>query len=413
MRVLVLGAGIIGITTAWELLRDGHQVVLIDREAGPAQGTSHANAGLIVGGDTLAWGSPQRLRSLPRVWLGLDPSMRVGFPGPRMIRWGLRFLGQCSAAAWRRNTLLQHRLARYSQQVMADTVAESGVEYDRARGGLLYLFRDARSLDEADRAREVLREAGCTIEVLDAAQLVAREPALAAARVALAGALCCPTDESGDCRGFTERLAAECAARGADLRYGVTASGLRCDAGRVSAVATDHGDIEADAFVACLGCWSPMLARSLGDRLSIYPVKGLSLTFPVADAHRPPTLGGIDEDTHIAFSRIGERLRVTSMAIFGGYDDSHRPAQFARIIDGIRELFPEGADYAQPEYWAGLRPVTPDGAPILGRGSRRNLVYNAGHGSLGWTMACGSARIAADLVLQRSPAIDTASLGPH
>jgi D-amino-acid dehydrogenase len=273
MKVLVLGAGVVGVTTAYELLQDGHEVVVLERESTPAQGASHANAGLLVPGAALAWGSPERLRSLPKVWLGLEQAMRIGFPGPHLISWGLRFLKECTTEAWRRNTLIRQRLSLYSQTVMAAVLAESGVKYDRRTGGVLSIFRDSRSLEHGNRLRDILREDGQKYELLDAAQLVKLEPAFANARTTLAGAILCPTDESGDCHGFTQNLAQICQARGAAFQFGVTARHFISDGNQVTKVATDHGEFSADAFVLCLGCWSPQLAGSLGETLSIYPVK--------------------------------------------------------------------------------------------------------------------------------------------
>ena len=413
MKVLVLGAGVVGVTTAYELLRDGHEVVVLERESAPAEGASHANAGLIVPGDALAWGSPERLRSLPKVWLGLERTMCIGFPGPHLTAWGLRFLKECTSEAWRRNTLLRYRLSHYSQTVMAATLAESGVEYDRTSGGVLSVFRDLRSLEHDNRLRDILREAGQAFELLDATQLVQCEPAFANARTTLAGGILCPTDESGDCHGFTQNLTKICQERGALFHFGTTARHFISDGEHVAKLVTDHGDFSADAFVLCLGCWSPQLARSLGETLSIYPVKGLSLTLPVESGHQPPTLSCSDKDAHIACSRLGDRLRVSSMAAFVGFNTKHRPRQFKYILKGIRELFPNGADYERPKYWAGLRPMTPDCAPILGRGRHHNLLFNPGHGSLGWTMACGTARITADLLLRQPPGTDLSGLGPR
>ena len=413
MKVLVLGAGVVGVTTAYELLQDGHEVVVLERESTPAQGASHANAGLLVPGAALAWGSPERLHSLPKVWLGLEQAMRIGFPGPHLISWGLRFLKECTTEAWRRNTLIRQRLSLYSQTVMAAVLAESGVKYDHRTGGVLSIFRDSRSLEHGNRLRDILREDGQKYELLDAAQLVKLEPAFANARTTLAGAILCPTDESGDCHGFTQNLAQICQARGAAFQFGVTARHFISDGNQVTKVATDHGEFSADAFVLCLGCWSPQLAGSLGETLSIYPVKGLSLTLPIESGHQPPTLSCSDQDAHIACSRFGDRLRVSSLAAFVGFNTKHRPRQFEYTLKSIRELFPNGADYERPKYWAGLRPVTPDSAPILGRGRHHNLLFNTGHGSLGWTMACGSARITADLLLRQPPGTDLSGLGPR
>jgi D-amino-acid dehydrogenase len=237
------------------------------------------------------------------------------------------------------------------------------------------------------------------------------EPALAGAKVPLAGAIYAAKDESGDCHGFTVKLAERCQALGTRFRHGITIRGLDIDGDTVRAVTTDQGDIAGDLFVLSLASDSPSMVRNHGVRLPIYPIKGYSLTLP-ARARGAPTMGGVDEALLVAFSRMGDRLRLTATADFAGYDTDFSERDFTIMLRVARDLFPEGADYDRRDYWSCLRPTTPDGPPVVGRGRHRNLYFNTGHGHMGWTMACGSARILADLIAGRRPDIDPSGLGP-
>lgn len=231
------------------------------------------------------------------------------------------------------------------------------------------------------------------------------DPSLAASRDRFAGAIHCPTDGSGDARMFTRGLADHCAARlGVRFLYGAEITGFAAEAGRIRAADTSAGPVEADEFVVCLGVFSPRFARTLGVSLPIYPIKGYSVTMPIREGDEAPTIGGVDEDNLVAYARFGDRMRVTATAEFAGFSKTHKPADFTRMLAAIRDLFPRGADYARPDHWAGLRPMTPEGTPIFGRGGRYgNVVFNTGHGHMGWTMAAGSARIAADIVGRVTP----------
>ena len=238
------------------------------------------------------------------------------------------------------------------------------------------------------------------------ARAIEIDPALEPARDKLAGAIFCPSDESGDSRLFTQGLAAVCENMGGRFHYGTTIRRIAVAGERVERLVTDRGELEAEAYVLALGCDSPILARQLGVKLPIYPIKGYSVTIPVASANRAPRIGGVDEDNLVAYVRMGERLRITATAEFAGYDLSHRPRDFRHMLAAARDLFPEGGDFDRPSYRACLRPMTPQGTPIFGLGRQSNLYFNTGHGHMGWTMACGAARIAADLVAGRTPAID-------
>jgi D-amino-acid dehydrogenase len=403
VHAVVLGAGVVGVTTAWQLLADGHEVTVIDRQPAAARETSFANAGHISAGHALPWANPRALGTLVRSLRSREEPLRFRFHAdPAFWRWSLAFLGQCTAARTRRNARVMHRLCRYAQQALDQLVADTGVEYDASRAGVLYLYRTQAALEHGVANSRILADAGQELEVVDRERAAAIDPALAPTKDRLAGAIYCPTDWSGDCAKFSLALAGRAAARGARFLYGTTIAAVDAVGDRVTRVRTDDGDVAGDVYVLALGSYSPLL-EGVRERLPVYPIKGYSLTLPIDGANNPPTVGAIDEDTLCAYVRLGDRLRVTSVAEFAGYDTDHRPADFAHIVRSVRELLPNAADYSRPQYWACLRAMTPQGTPILGRGRYQNLFYNTGHGHLGWTMACGTARITADLIAGRPP----------
>ncbi|MEE8189668.1 MAG: D-amino acid dehydrogenase [Kiloniellales bacterium] len=411
MKVLILGAGVIGVTTAYRLLEDGHEVEVIEKNPTAAEETSAGNAGLIAPGHSYAWASPAApgilLKSLYTPGQALRFKLR---PDPRLWAWSLKFLRQCTAGRARINTLRKNRLCLYAQKALHEMVAETGIEYDGLDGGLLYLYRDAAGFELAALKTELLSEGGQKLEIIDAARAAEIDPALEPVKHKLAGAVYCPGDESGDSRMFSLGLAEICAKLGARFHYGTTIRGIAAEGGRIEKVATDKGEFRAEAYVLALGCDSPLLARRLGVRLPIYPIKGYSVTLPVDGSNLAPRIGGVDEENLVAYVRLGDRLRVTATAEFAGYDLSCRPSDFSHMLAAIKDLFPRGADWERPAYRACLRPMTPEGTPILGLGRHPNLYFNTGHGHMGWTMACGTARITADLIAGRSPEIDLAGM---
>lgn len=405
MKVLVMGAGVAGVTAAYQLLKDGHEVVVVDRQPEAANETSFANAGLVAPGHSFAWASPKVPKILLRSLWRNDQAFRLKFvPDLAMWRWMAKFLGQCNAEAAKRNTLIKHRLCVYSQAKLEETVAETGVEYDGVSGGLLYLHRSQAALDEAVNNMSILRDDGQEIEVVDRDRIAEIDPALAPTKDNFAGGIYAPTDGSGDARIFTQELAKVCEAKGAVFHYDTPIKSVTAEGDRIVGIETEtKGRLTADSYVMALGCYSPFLARPLGHDLPVYPVKGYSLTIPIAGANNPPTIGGVDEQNLVAYARMGDRVRVTATAEFAGFSWTHKPADFRHMMKSIQDLFPDGCDYSQPEYWAGLRPMTPEGTPILGFGRHNNLVYDTGHGHMGWTMSCGTARIVADLVGGKTP----------
>jgi len=404
MKILVLGSGVAGVTAAWRLLEDGHEVSVVDRQPAPAQEASHANAGLVAPGHSFAWASPKVPKILLKSLWRDDQAFRFRLtPDPRMWAWSLKFLRQCTAARARVNTLRKHALCIYSQRLFRELVEETGVDYDGCTGGLLYMYRTAGTLERGIANMRILAEDGQEQEIVDPDRIAEIDPSLSSARDKIAGGIYCPTDESGDARLFSANLAKLCQARGAEFHFDTSVEAIIADGDRIERVATSRGDMRADMYVLALGCYSPHAVRALGVNLPIYPVKGYSVTLPVEAGNNAPTIGGVDEDNLVAYCRMGDRMRITATAEFAGYSTSYRPSDYVKMLSSVKDLFPDGGDYEQLEYWAGLRPMTPEGTPILGFGRHRNLCYNTGHGHMGWTMACGAAAIVSDLIGGRAP----------
>jgi D-amino-acid dehydrogenase len=406
MKALVLGAGIAGITTAYELNRAGFAVTVIDREAEPASFTSFANAGLFAPGHAYAWSSPAAPGILLKSLWRNDQALRFR-PSldPAFWRWMGRFWSQCTPERAALNTKRKVRLCNYSQAVFHETLSRVPIPYDGRKGGLLYFYRTPEGFDAAAAKSAILREEGCEIVSLDRDAIAKIDPALEPVKHLLAGALYAKNDESGDCRLFANNLAKWLAGQGVIFKFGVNIEGLEVDTDRVSAVITSQGRDLADVIVLCLGVYAPHLVRQLGVDLPIYPVKGYSITAPVAGRNNPPAIGGVDEESLVAYAPYGDRLRVTATAEFSGYGRHHRPSDFAHMLKTMKQLFPAGANWSQAEYWAGLRPMTPEGTPILGQGRQTNLWYNCGLGHMGWTMSHATARLTADLIAGKKPAI--------
>lgn len=407
MRIVILGAGLLGVASAYYLAKDGHQVTVLDRQPEPARETSFANAGLLTPNHCFPWAGPGApLKVVQSLWnpgaaLRLRPHLNA-----QLLDWGLKFLSHCSSARFRSNTLAKAALCFYSMAETDRVTAETGISWHRNRKGVLYLFRDRHELKEADHAAALLREAGAEIGPIEWDAVVAMEPALAHARTKFAGALHGRSDETGDARQFTQQLAEAARRLGVEFRFGVTIDGFRLAGDRVAALATSAGEIGADCFVLAAGSYSPHLAKTAGLRLPIYPIKGYSITLPVQDPAQAPQTGGLDEGTLVAFSRLGDKVRLTSVAEVVGYNTDYAPADFVHIINTARELFPHGMAFDRTEYWSCLRPATPDGPPVIGPTPVKNLWINAGQGYLGWTMCCGSARLLADQMAGRKPELD-------
>jgi D-amino-acid dehydrogenase len=415
MRVLVLGGGVAGVTAAYFLAKDGHEVTLVEEQEGVGRDASSANAGIIAPGHSFAWASPKAPGMLLRSLLGQETAIRVRPRlDPALIAWGLRFLRECTEARARRNTIVKLRLCQYSQAVMTDLVRAEGIEYHAVNRGALYLFRDPRELEAGVRKMALLGEHGQRQEVLDPGQVARLEPAFEPVQQKIAGAVRDVGDSSGDSHLFTESLARICRDKlGVTVRLGARVTALRAEGDRVTGAVTTAGVFTADAYVLALGVGAPRVARTIGVRLGVYPAKGYSSTFPIRADGVAPTVPGVDEQWLVGWSRQGDRLRLTSTAEFAGYDRSWTPRDFNNILRLARDLFPDAADWERGQFRACLRPMTPDGPPVLGTGRHRNLYFNAGHGHMGWTMAFGTARIVTDLVAGRKPDHDPAGLGPR
>ena len=408
MKVLVLGGGVIGVTTAYYLAKDGHEVTVVERHPAAASETSYANAGLVAPAHAYAWASPKAPKILFKSLFMKDQALRLKLRAdPRMWRWALRFLAQCTEERARINTLCKLRLCVYSVERLNEVVADTGVAYDGLAKGNLYLYRSGQSFEKGVAHTAILREQGVEMRVLDRDGLAGIEPALEPVKDRLAGGMHAPGDQSGDARMFTRNLAAWCTGHlGVHIEYDTRVTALVASGGRIERAVTDRGARDADAFVLAAGHGSPFLGAPIGVELPIYPCKGYSVTVPVGRSNLSPKIGMVDEDHLVAFCPMGNRLRITSTAEFSGYDKSHSAKDFRAMFHVARDLFPGGGDYSRPEHWAGLRPMTPTTVPIFGFARYRNLMLNVGHGHIGWTMACGSAKVVSDLLAGRDPGID-------
>jgi D-amino-acid dehydrogenase len=407
MKTVVLGGGIVGVATAYFLAKAGDQVVVVDRCEGVALETSFANAGLIAPGHSYTWASPRAPKILLKSLFAQGQALRLKLNADwRMWAWCWLFLRNCTVERSRLNTSRKVRLCRYSQQLLQQATLEERLTYDRISRGLLYLYRDPVSFERGVSNMSILADNGLPLVTLDRHAVIAREPALAASASSIEGAIYCPSDESGDAHLFTRELERRCRELGVEFQLGTTIREVRASADQIEYVDTSRGRVSGDRYVLALGSYSPFLARRLGYRLPIYPVKGYSVTLPIDESHEPPMLGGVEENQLVAWARFGQRLRLTATAEFCGYDTNHSPADFAHMLQTSKALFPNGADYQRPSYWAGLRPMTPEGTPLIGPTRHRNLFLNTGHGHMGWTMSCGTAKILVDLMSGRRPDID-------
>ncbi|THF56335.1 D-amino acid dehydrogenase [Ollibium composti] len=412
MRILVLGAGVVGTAAAAYLARDGHEVTVVERHDQVARGTSYCNAGLVSPGDATAWASPEALKTFFRGIFNHNLGIRVRLRAdPYFYLWSLRFLRQCTTPRLRANSLAKLRLALYARDCINELSAEAGIGYDERKRGIFYFFRSQRSFDTGSANYRFLGEHGLPIEIVGRDRIAEIEPGLAAVKDKIAGGIYSPVDQTGDSRQFTERLAAYAADKlGVVFRFGTTVEALDTEGDRVRAVRTSSGPLEADAVVLCMGPESGLLGRRHGLDLPVYPVKGYAMTVPLEDPSKGPTMGGADEDSLIGYSRLGDRLRVSSTAEFTGFDRNWKPRDFASIFRAAHDLFPGSFDEKKAELWAGLRPMMPSSVPVIGRARYRNLYLNTGHGHLGWTTSCGSGKVLADLVAGREPEIDTQAL---
>ena len=413
MRVLVIGGGVIGVTSAWYLARAGHEVTVLDRQPGPALETSYANARDVSPGYSSPWAGPGvPVKAIKWLLMKHGPLAIRPRLDPRMASWVLQMLANCTSRRYAVNKARMVRLAEYSQVVQTALNEELGLQYDHRTQGTLQLFRTQKQLDGIYKDTEVLREGGVPFEVLDQDGCIRAEPGLKATRDLFVGGLRLPRDETGDCFKFTNALADHATTtQGVTFQYGTTIQALIAEGGRITGVKTDKGVVTADAYVLALGSYSPQMVKPLGMTLPVYPVKGYSITAPIIDEPAAPVSTIMDESYKVAITRLGDRIRVGGMAEISGYNNILPEQRRNTLEHSVGSLFPGAGDLKAASYWSGLRPMTPDGTPVIGKTGLDNLFLNTGHGTLGWTMACGSARVIADLISGRTPDIETADLG--
>lgn len=412
MKIIVLGSGIIGVTTAYYLARQGHEVEVIDRQPAAALETSYANAGQVSPGYSAPWAAPGiPLKAIKWLFSQHSPLVIRPTADPKQWWWMAQMLRNCTADAYSVNKARMLRLASYSRECFGALRAETGIRYDERTQGTLQLFRTQKQVDDAANDITVLEQCGVPYELLDPSGCIAAEPALARVREKIAGGLRLPNDETGDCFQFTQALAALAAERGVVFRYQTAIRGIEAEGGRITGVVTAAGRLRADSYVMALGSYSPQLLKPLGITIPVYPVKGYSITVPISDPSGAPVSTVMDETHKVAVTRLGDRIRAAGTAELAGYDLSLRESRRRTVDHVVRDLFPAGCDVAQGEFWCGLRPMTPDGTPLVGATSISNLYLNTGHGTLGWTLSCGSGHLLADIISGRTPEIRSDGLG--
>ena len=417
MKVAVLGSGIIGVSTAWWLSQSGHEVVVIDRRAGPAQETSLANGGQISVSYAEPWANPQAPLKLLR-WLARDDAPLLFRPQLdwRQWMWGLAFLRECLPSRLAPNIRAMVRMAEYSRATLRGMRAQMGIQYEHLERGILNFYRDPHEFEASQQAAGLMRDFGVERRVIGPDEVIAIEPALAPHRGTIVGGDYTPEDESGDVHLFAAALAQHCQAAGVEFRFNTQATRLESAGGSVQAVELigpdgRYGRLTADAYVVAMGSYTPTLVRPLGVPCNVYPAKGYSATFAVVAPERAPTVSLTDSSHKVVFSRLGNRLRMAGTAELAGYDRSLNAARCDALLRLARELFPDALDFEGVSYWAGLRPSTPSNVPLIGQTRIPNLYLNTGHGTLGWTMGAGSGRALADLLSGRRPEPDFPFLG--
>ncbi|MBR0785199.1 D-amino acid dehydrogenase [Bradyrhizobium iriomotense] len=411
MKVLILGSGVIGVTSAYYLARAGHDVTVVDRQPEPALETSFANAGEVSPGYSSPWAGPGVPVKAVK-WLLMKHGPLVIRPklDPVMWVWLLKMLRNCTSARYAVNKSRMIPIAEYSRDCLRDLRRDIGIQYDERSQGTLQLFRHQSQLDGTGEDIAVLKQYGVPFEVLSREGCIAVEPALGGVKEKFAGGLRLPQDETGDCHMFTQALAKHAQALGVRFMFNTGIDRIVTDGARVSGVATSAGLLQADAYVLALGSYSSQMAAPLGISLPVYPVKGYSITVPIKDASGAPESTVMDESYKVAITRLGNRIRVGGTAEISGYSSKLYDARRATLDHSLTDLFPRGGDLSKATFWSGLRPMTPDGPPVIGPTQYANLHLNTGHGTLGWTMSCGSGRVLADMVSGKKPDIDVSAL---
>jgi D-amino-acid dehydrogenase len=405
MRIVILGSGVIGVTSAYYLGKAGHQVTVIDRQPGPALETSFANAGQISPGYASPWAAPGIPLKAVKWMMQRHAPLSIMPDGTLFqLQWMWQMLRNCTPQRYAVNKERMVRLAEYSRDCFKTLREEAGIAYEGRQRGTMQLFRTEKQFADAEKDIQVLKDSGVPYELLTRDELARAEPALHAVKDKLVGSLRLPNDETGDCQLFTARLARMAETLGIKFRYNVRIDSLAVAGGAIQGVKCGAELVQADAYVVALGAYSTSLLQSVVG-IPVYPLKGYSITVPIVNAAMAPTSTILDETYKIAVTRFDDRIRVGGMAEIAGFDTRLNPRRRATLEMVVNDLFPGAGDTAKASFWTGLRPMTPDGTPIVGRTPVRNLFLNTGHGTLGWTMSCGSAQLLADLMSAKKPAI--------
>ena len=412
MKILILGAGVVGVTSAWYLAKGGHEVVVVDRQPFAGFETSFANGGQISVSHAEPWANPSAPAKILS-WLGHIDAPLLFRPRFSVAQWswGLRFLRECLPARTRENTLKILSLALYSHAELRLLRETTGMHYDYLERGILHLHSDPHELDAARTRVDLMRTFGFQMLLKTAQQCIDLEPALALSRVRIVGGTFAPSDECGDAHQFSRSMEGLCQHAGVRFVFQTEIQRLLSEGAHVTGVRVRHVEgneetLRADAYLVCLGSFAPQVVAPLGVRLPVYPVKGYSLTIPTAQFEGAPRLCITDETGKLAISPLGHRLRVAGTAELGGYDPQIDVGRCAAILHRVQQLFPDGGDFPRAQPWAGLRPATPSNVPIIGRSRIPNLFLNTGHGTLGWTLACGSGHAIADIIGGRKPEVE-------
>lgn len=412
MQVLVLGAGVVGVTSAWYLAKAGHDVTIIDRQVDVALETSYANAGQISPGYSAPWAGPGiPVKAVKWLMQDLAPFMISGKElDTQTLSWMTKMLTNCTESAYHVNKARMVRLAEYSRDCFVDLRNELDIDYEQRTKGTLQVFRTEKQVKDSKKDISVLEESGVDFQVLDVDGCVEYEPALANVKDKIVGGLRLPGDETGDCFKFTNSLADECKKMGVKFIMKTDILNINTQGDQIESVTTSRGKMTADAYLVALGSYSTPVLSKIDLKVPVYPIKGYSLTLPIVDASKAPTSTVMDETYKVAVTRFDDRIRVGGTAEIASYNKELEEKRKANVEFVVSDLFPGGGDIEQAEFWTGLRPMTPDGTPILGETKYSNLFLNTGHGTLGWTMSLGSGKYVADIISQRQPDIDTEGL---
>ncbi|AYZ33300.1 MULTISPECIES: D-amino acid dehydrogenase [Serratia] len=410
MRVVILGSGVVGVASAWYLAKAGHEVTVIDRQPGPALETSAANAGQISPGYAAPWAAPGvPLKAIKWMFQRHAP-LAIRLDGSSFqLNWMWQMLKNCNTEHYMTNKGRMVRLAEYSRDCIKALRQETGIQYEGRQGGTLQLFRTQQQFENAAKDIAVLEDAGVPYKLLEASQLASVEPALAQVAHKLTGGLQLPNDETGDCQLFTQQLAKMAEQAGVTFLFNRSVDRLLVEGDKIAGVQCGAEVFKADSYVVAFGSYSTALLRGLVS-IPVYPLKGYSLTIPITDEAAAPFSTVLDETYKIAITRFDQRIRVGGMAEIVGFNTQLEQKRRETLEMVVRDLYPNGGRVEDATFWTGLRPMTPDGTPIVGRTSLKNLYLNTGHGTLGWTMACGSGQLLSDLMSGITPAIPSDDL---